>query len=110
MAPEILRKKPYTPASDIYSFSMIMWELTSGIPPFNHEAHDHHFILSVYEGKRPKIMENTPKCYIDLMKKCWDLNPSNRPTIIMLENIISEWVGCINKYYEINKNGNYKFL
>ncbi|CAB4392937.1 unnamed protein product [Rhizophagus irregularis] len=28
----------------------------------------------------------------------------------MLENIISEWVGCINKYYEINKNGNYKFL
>ncbi|PKC57401.1 kinase-like protein, partial [Rhizophagus irregularis] len=84
MAPEILRKKPYTPASDIYSFSMIMWELTSGIPPFNHEAHDHHFILSVYEGKRPKIMENTPKCYIDLMKKCWDLNPSNRPTIIML--------------------------
>ncbi|CAB4444422.1 unnamed protein product [Rhizophagus irregularis] len=110
MAPEILRKKPYTPASDIYSSSMIMWELTSGIPPFNHEAHDHHFILSVYEGKRPKIMENTPKCYIDLMKKCWDLNPSNRPTIIMLENIISEWVGCINKYYEINKNGNYKFL
>jgi serine/threonine protein kinase len=26
MAPEILRK-PYTPASDIYSFSMIMWDL-----------------------------------------------------------------------------------
>ncbi|POG82103.1 hypothetical protein GLOIN_2v1498793, partial [Rhizophagus irregularis DAOM 181602=DAOM 197198] len=28
MAPEILRKKPYTLASDIYSFSMIMWEFT----------------------------------------------------------------------------------
>ncbi|POG81950.1 hypothetical protein GLOIN_2v1503944, partial [Rhizophagus irregularis DAOM 181602=DAOM 197198] len=28
MAPEILRYKPYTPASDIYSFSMIMWEFT----------------------------------------------------------------------------------
>ncbi|RGB27929.1 kinase-like domain-containing protein [Rhizophagus diaphanus] len=27
MAPEILRKKPYTPASDIYSFSIIMWDL-----------------------------------------------------------------------------------
>ncbi|EXX64827.1 Kin3p [Rhizophagus irregularis DAOM 197198w] len=108
MAPEILRKKPYIPASDIYSFSMIMWEFTSGIPPFNHEAHDHHFILSVYEGKRPKIMENTPKCYIDLMKKCWDLSPSNRPTIIMLENIISGWIRCINKYYEINKDENYE--
>ena len=25
MAPEVLRSKPYTPASDIYSFAMIMW-------------------------------------------------------------------------------------
>ncbi|POG66067.1 hypothetical protein GLOIN_2v1661135, partial [Rhizophagus irregularis DAOM 181602=DAOM 197198] len=29
MAPEILRKKPYSSASDIYSLSMIMWEFTS---------------------------------------------------------------------------------
>ncbi|EXX68606.1 Kin1p [Rhizophagus irregularis DAOM 197198w] len=110
MAPEILRKKPYTPASDIYSFSMIMWEFTSGIPPFSHEAHDYHFILSVYEGKRPKIVKNTPKCYIELMKKCWDLNPTNRPTILMLENIISEWIRCINEYYKVNMDGNYKFI
>ncbi|EXX62850.1 Ack1p [Rhizophagus irregularis DAOM 197198w] len=96
MAPETLRQKPYTPASDIYSFSMIMWEFTSGIPPFNHVAHDHHLILSVCEGKRPEIIENTPKCYIDLMKKCWDSDSSNRPTITMLEDIISE-------------DGNYKY-
>ncbi|CAB4390889.1 unnamed protein product [Rhizophagus irregularis] len=25
----------------------------------------------------------------------------------MLENIISEWIRCINKYYEINRDGNY---
>ncbi|POG63276.1 kinase-like domain-containing protein, partial [Rhizophagus irregularis DAOM 181602=DAOM 197198] len=91
MAPETLRRKPYTPASDIYSFSMIMWEFTSGIPPFSRVAHDHHLILSVCEGKRPEIVENTPKCYIDLIKKCWDSDPSNRPTITMLEDIISEW-------------------
>ena len=30
MAPEVLRGKPYTAASDIYSFAMIMWELSSG--------------------------------------------------------------------------------
>ncbi|UZO23943.1 uncharacterized protein OCT59_016272 [Rhizophagus irregularis] len=27
----------------------------------------------------------------------------------MLENIVSEWIRCINKYYEINRNGNYKY-
>ncbi|RGB33290.1 kinase-like domain-containing protein [Rhizophagus diaphanus] len=109
MAPEILRKKPYTPASDIYSFSMIMWEFSSGIPPFNHEAHDHHLSLSICRGERPEIVKNTPKCYIDLMKKCWDSNPSNRPTIIMLESIITEWISSIGEYYRINKNGNHKF-
>ena len=33
IAPEVLRGNPYTPASDIYSFSMIMWEFISGVPP-----------------------------------------------------------------------------
>ncbi|CAI2175477.1 18421_t:CDS:1, partial [Funneliformis geosporum] len=38
--PEVLRGQPYTLASDIYSFSIIMWEFIYGIPPFDNEAHD----------------------------------------------------------------------
>ncbi|GBC09411.1 hypothetical protein RclHR1_08830013, partial [Rhizophagus clarus] len=110
MAPEILRNKPYTPASDIYSFSMIMWEFTSGIPPFNHKAHDLQLSSNICKGERPEIMGDTPKCYVDLMRKCWDSDPENRPTITELEYKISEWVRCTNEYYRINKGGNYKFL
>ena len=40
VASEVLRSKPYTPASDIYSFSMIMWEFTSGTPPFDDRVHN----------------------------------------------------------------------
>ncbi|RIA95400.1 kinase-like domain-containing protein, partial [Glomus cerebriforme] len=86
MAPEVLRNKPYTLASDIYSFSMIMWEFTSGIPPYKNRAHDHLLVLDICKGGRPEIIKNTPKCYVDLMKKCWDSDPSKRPTIIILEN------------------------
>ncbi|GBB99377.1 hypothetical protein RclHR1_03500002 [Rhizophagus clarus] len=109
MAPEILRNKPYTPASDIYSFSMIMWEFTSGVSPFNHKAHDLQLRLSICKGERPEIVKNTPKCYRDLMEKCWDSNPSNRPTITELEYKISEWTRCINKYYSINQSGIYRY-
>ena len=70
VAPEVLRGKPYTPASDIYSFSMIMWEFTSGISPFDDREHGLQLALSICRGERPEIIENTPKCYIDLMKKC----------------------------------------
>ncbi|RGB36279.1 hypothetical protein C1646_697585 [Rhizophagus diaphanus] len=68
MAPEILKGQPYTQASDIYSFSMIMWEFTFGIPPFNDKAHDLQLALDICKGKRPEIIENTPQCYVDLMK------------------------------------------
>ncbi|GBB86008.1 hypothetical protein RclHR1_12450003 [Rhizophagus clarus] len=56
MAPEVLRGNPYTPASDIYSFSMIMWEFTSGVPPFKDRAYDLQLSLSICKGERPEIM------------------------------------------------------
>ncbi|CAB5342837.1 unnamed protein product [Rhizophagus irregularis] len=27
----------------------------------------------------------------------------------MLEKIISEWIRCINEYYKVNRDGNYKY-
>src|SRR5204862_6800581 len=52
MAPEILRGKPYTSDSDIYSFSMIMWEFTSGVTPFYDRAHDIQLSLSIFKCER----------------------------------------------------------
>ncbi|CAB4386675.1 unnamed protein product [Rhizophagus irregularis] len=43
------------------------------------------------------------------MKKCWDTDPSNRPTITTLEYIISEWIECIDKFYISNRDENYKY-
>ncbi|GET56339.1 kinase-like domain-containing protein [Rhizophagus irregularis DAOM 181602=DAOM 197198] len=70
----------YIQASDIYSFSIIMWEFTSEIPPFNDKAHDLQLALSICKGERPEIIENTPQCYIDLMKKYWDEDSLKRPS------------------------------
>src|SRR5688572_26822287 len=92
MAPEVLRGKSYTPASDIYSFSMIMWELTSGIPPFNNRAHDLQLSLSICKGERPEIIENTPQCYVNLMKKCWNEDSSKRPYTSEMQNVIKCWI------------------
>ncbi len=97
VAPEILRGKPYTSASDIYSFSMIMWEFTSGISPFNDKEHDFHLALSICKSERPEIIENTPQCYIDLMKKCWDEDPLKRPNASELQGIIMNWISIITE-------------
>src|SRR6266480_2907596 len=80
VAPEVLRGRSYTQAADIYSFGMIMYFVATGRQPFVDHAHDQDLALSICNGIRSEIIEKeAPKCYIDLMKKCWDLNPDNRP-------------------------------
>ena len=37
------------------------------------------------------IMEGTPQCYVDLMKRCWEENPENRPSAAKIYEIFTEW-------------------
>ena len=80
VAPEILRGNPYTRAADIYSFGMVMYFIATGKQPFSDFAHDYHLALIILKDTRPEIHEReAPKFYIELMKKCLDSNPKNRP-------------------------------
>ncbi|GBC06252.1 hypothetical protein RclHR1_06710002 [Rhizophagus clarus] len=89
VAPEVLRGNPYTKAADIYSFGMIMYFVATGRQPFSDCAHDEILALDICEGIRPNINDQeAPKCYIDLMKWCWNSNPGNRPKIIEVYKLI----------------------
>ncbi|POG77017.1 kinase-like domain-containing protein [Rhizophagus irregularis DAOM 181602=DAOM 197198] len=89
VAPEVLKRKPYTQAADIYSFGMIMYFVATTKQPFANCAHDNILALNICNGIRPEINEKeAPKCYIDLMKKCWDSNPDNRPNAIEVSELI----------------------
>ncbi|RHZ61661.1 hypothetical protein Glove_346g78 [Diversispora epigaea] len=90
-APELFKDQPYSYASDIYSFGMIMWELTSGHRPFHDQEHGPKLILDILDGKRPEITEDTPECWVNLMKRCWHPNPSQRPTIQEIHEMSSEF-------------------
>src|SRR5947199_29968 len=91
LAPEVLLKKPYTKESDIYSFGMIMWEHTTGKKPFHDRSHNHFLITDILKGERPQITDDTLEFYAELMKKCWDHNPENRPTA-------REILDCLREY------------
>ncbi|GBC49358.2 kinase-like domain-containing protein [Rhizophagus irregularis DAOM 181602=DAOM 197198] len=80
VAPEVLRGKPYTQATDIYSFGIIMYFTAAGRQPFANCPHDKFLALGICNGIRPEVNElEAPKYYIVLMKKCCDQNPENRP-------------------------------
>ncbi len=85
IAPEVVIKKIYTFASDIYSIGMLMWEISSGRPPFINK-HNYDLAIKIINGIRPKIIPGTPLEYRELMEQCWDANPTKRPNISILEN------------------------
>ncbi|POG72310.1 kinase-like domain-containing protein [Rhizophagus irregularis DAOM 181602=DAOM 197198] len=97
VAPEVLKGEPYTPAADIYSFGMIMYVIATGNQPFTNCAHDDILALNICNGIRPEINDQiAPKCYTDLMKKCWDSNPENRPNSVEIKKLI-------NLFYQYNE-------
>ncbi|UZO21706.1 uncharacterized protein OCT59_014093 [Rhizophagus irregularis] len=44
------------------------------------------------KGERPEIIENTPQCYVDLMKECWNEDSSKRPSSGEVLQIIDKWI------------------
>ncbi|RIA79502.1 kinase-like domain-containing protein, partial [Glomus cerebriforme] len=80
VAPEVLRGGEFTKAADIYGFGMLMSEIINGEVPFIDRDYDLHLAFDICEGKRPLIPEYTPEPYVDLMKRCWDPDPTYRPT------------------------------
>jgi len=100
IAPEVLDGKPYTFASDIYRFGIIMVEVSTGKPPYGSVSHDEKLALAICNGLRPRVVKGTPQCYIDA-------NPEKRPSAFELWNIINNWLYGNQKVYKefINSDG-----
>ncbi|SRR6266498_3395130 len=59
IALEVITEKKHTFASDIYSVGILMWEISSGQPPFQNYKRDYHLVQSFIDGLRPNIIPET---------------------------------------------------
>jgi serine/threonine protein kinase len=103
IAPEILRGQNYTKAADIYSFGIIMYEVVSGLPPYYDVSHDKNLAIKICQGLRPRFNIKVPKLLVNLIKKCLDANPLNRPTAEEIGKILDEWWYKFDDQIELQK-------
>lgn len=93
MAPEYLRRQTeYTEKCDIYSLSMIVYEIYARHEPF--EGQDPRKLLPQIchprANKRPKVAEACPPRIEEMMKKCWASNPFFRPSAKDLDYLLTD--------------------
>ncbi|XP_026230891.1 receptor (TNFRSF)-interacting serine-threonine kinase 1, like isoform X2 [Anabas testudineus] len=85
MAPEHLESinTPSTEKSDVYSFAVVVWVILTGEEPYANARNEDQISQCVRKGDRPAenlIPQDTPAEIIQLMKRCWNHDPQQRPT------------------------------
>ena len=57
-----------------------MWELVTGLTPFRDLRYAEVMRAIVVEDKRPVFDSETQEDYVALAKRCWDKDPTKRPS------------------------------
>ena len=78
--PEAMMFHRFTPASDVWSWSMLAVEIfTGGMRPFAGVANA-ALPQRLSAGLRPSQPDSCPQATFELLQQCWQAEPSRRPT------------------------------
>jgi len=98
-APEQTDQKIQKPA-EIYSFGMILWELTTGAEPFTQATN----LIKILNLKVSKTSENIPKncpqAWQNLIERCWNPEAAQRPTADAILDYLLKYEKDITQYVE----------
>jgi len=96
-APEVLNYQKFSFQSDVWSFGVVIWEIFSygktPYPAFNNIE----TMEEVGKGYRMSMPENCPEPIAELTKKCWDIEPANRPSFQQICDSLSILTGNSSK-------------
>lgn len=96
MAPEVFEGSNYSEKCDVFSWSIILWEVITRRKPFEEIGGSAFCIMwAVHRGTRPPLIKDLPEPIETLMTRCWDKEPSQRPSMSEVRDTMS----CLMKYF-----------
>ena len=89
-AVEVLKGNHFVFKSDVYSYSIILWELQASSSPFAGTKFMSGLMKDIIAGTRPAIQkrEDLNEAYYDIMVKCWDEDISKRYDMTNIVSIL----------------------
>jgi serine/threonine protein kinase len=106
-APEVLTSSSrarYSIKVDVYSYGMVLWELYEKKRPFEEYSSRFDIMDAVKAGKRPTISENCPPTYKALIKRCWQTEPSRRPTFNYIVRYLKDELARVKRSKAVNQS------
>lgn len=80
MAPESVEHKQFSTASDVWSYGILLWEMFNPTELPYSDLDDVQFAIKVAHGHTLSIPPQCPPIVAKIMKSCWNLIPSRRPS------------------------------
>lgn len=108
MAPESLENFVFSIQSDVWSYGVVLWELmTRGVTPYPDVVPwDVHSYLQ--SGRRMQKPKYCPEFIYQLMLKCWQLEPDDRPSfteiLASLDKVSQNEIGAEGEGQPLNTN------
>ncbi|KAM7460862.1 hypothetical protein LguiA_028983 [Lonicera macranthoides] len=95
VAPELYKDEMFDRRVDVYSFGLILYEMTEGVQPFHPKSAEDAARFMCLKGNRPAFKQKT-KSYLpelkELIEECWDPDCFGRPNfsqiIVRLDKIV----------------------
>lgn len=80
MAPEVAEETAINKTCDVFSFSLVVWELIEHKIPFHDCPSQVKASMKIISGERPPISPDWPKYLANLIRESWSPNPHVRPS------------------------------
>ncbi|KYR00206.1 WD-40 repeat-containing protein [Tieghemostelium lacteum] len=104
MAPESFKGEKYTEKVDIYSYSIILWELLTCRDPYCGMEPLKMAFVAAMEDYRPPL-QGIPDYWQSLIIKCWNPIPTQRPTFTEILQLLDSIEQNLN-VFNSNTNNN----
>jgi serine/threonine protein kinase len=95
MAPEVALSEPYNLSADIYSYSILLWELLTLDKAFGNLSPEDHRDMCVKMNQRLELRKSWSITIQTLLQGCWARNPQERPTAREVYKVLKQEIDRI---------------
>uniref|UniRef100_A0A8C5D4Z8 Tyrosine-protein kinase receptor n=1 Tax=Gouania willdenowi TaxID=441366 RepID=A0A8C5D4Z8_GOUWI len=90
MSPESLKDGVFTTYSDVWSFGVVLWEISTLAEQPYQGLSNEQVLRFVMEGGLLEKPQNCPDMLFELMRMCWQYNPKMRPSFVEIISSLKE--------------------